>query len=60
MMHIVLEKIFFGVPQGSILGLLLFNINLCNLFYFLEDLGIASFADDTTVYAANVKNRVGH
>ena len=40
----------YGVPQGSILGPLLFNIHLCDLFYFLEDIDIASYADDTTLY----------
>ena len=39
-------------PLGSILGPLLFNIykHLCDLFYFLEDLDIASYADDTTIF----------
>ena len=41
------KDIQYGVPQGSILGPLLFNIPLCD---FLEDLGIASYADDTTIY----------
>ena len=49
------KDIFYVVPQGSILGPLLFNIDLCDLFYFLEDLHIASYADDTTIYAENEK-----
>ena len=44
------KDIEFGVPQGSILGPLLFNIHLCDLLCFLEDLDIASYADDTTIY----------
>ena len=44
------KDIEYGVPQGSILGALLSNIHLCDLFYFLEDLDIASYADDTTIY----------
>ena len=49
------KDIFYVVPQGSILGPLLFNIHLCDLFYFLEDLDIASYADDTTIYTVNEK-----
>ena len=52
------KDIFYGVSQGSILGPLLFNIHLCDLFYFLEDLDIASYADDTTIYTVNKKKEL--
>ena len=44
------KDIIYGVPQGSILGPLLFNIYLCDLFLFTEDLDVANYADDTTPY----------
>ena len=44
------EEIFFGVSQGSILGWLLFNIFLCDLFLFIKGIDIASYPDDNTPY----------
>ena len=54
--YISWKEFFYGIPQGSILGPLIFKIFLWDLFYFLEGVAVASYADDTTSYTANMRD----
>ena len=43
-------KILTGIPQGSALGPLFFNIFINNLLLGIEDGNLCNFADDNTLY----------
>ena len=45
-----LLDLFHSVPQGSILGPLLFNINVCDLFLPEYSSEFTNFPDDTTLF----------
>ena len=47
------------VPQGSILGPLLFNIFLNGIFLFVDSTKVANYADDNTPYAIESSGFIG-
>ena len=45
------KNLLIGIPQGSVLGPLLLNIYISELFLFMSESNVANYADDTTLYA---------
>ena len=46
-----LKQTSLGVPQGLVLGPLLFNIVINDFFYLVKGTEICNYADDTTIFA---------
>ena len=44
------SEIIYGVLQGPILGPLLFNVYICDIFFGIIECDIANYADDNTPY----------
>ena len=47
------QELLQGVPHGSVLEPLLFNIYLYDLFFIIESTEVCNFADDTTFYVSD-------
>ena len=52
-LYSLFELIVAGVPQGSILGPIIFNMFINDLFYFMKSSTLHNYADDNTISACS-------